>query len=57
MTFLVQEMIDSDAEESDEESGGWHPSDASEDDDLMNEELGVMYGLSKSQERRIDWVF
>lgn len=50
-------MIDSDAEESDEESGGWHPSDASEDDDLMNEELGVMYGLSKSQERRIDWVF
>ena len=27
------------------------------DDDLMNEELGVSVGLSKSQSRRIDWVF
>ena len=31
--------------------------DSDFDDELMNEELGVSVGLSKSQSRRIDWVF
>lgn len=32
-------------------------SDMHSSDELMNEELGVSIGLSKSQSRRIDWVF
>lgn len=32
-------------------------SDMDSSDELMNEELGVSIGLSKSESRRIDWVF